>query len=101
MPTILSHLPEHTHSLGGLAHGDFVEIAHRWIPGLDLPEPPLHAVAVFQLPCGDGLLQLLQSCFHTGTETLPDGLLFFSTTCRAAQNVSLFALRNGNLLDLH
>jgi hypothetical protein len=54
--TIFLHLPEQTHALGGLAQLYVIEIVHLRMPRLNLPQTPLHFVAVLQPPRGDGLL---------------------------------------------
>src|SRR6266487_664266 len=58
-------------------------------------------MTIFQPAPGDALLQTFQGLFHAAGKTVSDGLLFFLTPRRAAQNVSLLALRNGDRLDLH
>jgi hypothetical protein len=68
------------------------------MPSLNLPQPPLHAVTIFQPPGGNRLLQMLQGLFHAGAETLPDRFLFFPTAGCATENVRFFAPWNDHLL---
>src|SRR4029079_571968 len=89
------------HALGSLAQLYIVEIIYLRMPRLNLPQPPLHLVAVFQSPRDDGLLQTLESFFHTAGKTISDGPLFFLAPRRTAQDIRLLALRNGNLLHFH
>src|ERR1700752_5118889 len=71
------------------------------MPRLNLSQPPLHLVAIFQPAKLDRLLQAVQGFFHTAAKTISDSLLFFFAARRAAQNVSLLALRKGYLLHFH
>src|SRR5215207_2063963 len=71
------------------------------MPRLNLTQPPLHLVAVFQPPLHDGFLQTLQRGLHAVGKSISDGLLFFLASRSAAQNVSLLALRNSYLLYFH
>src|SRR5436305_7246864 len=71
------------------------------MPGLNLAQPPLHLMTVFQPPRGDGLLQGFQRSLHAVGEATSNGLLFFLPPRGAAQNVSLLALRDRHLSDLH
>src|ERR1035441_5730129 len=71
------------------------------MPGLNLPQPPLHLMAVLQPPLRDGLLQTLQGFLHAAGKTVSDGLLLFLAARCAAQNVSFLALPNGYLLHFH
>ena len=69
--------------------------------GLNLAQPPLHLVAVFQTPRRDGFLEAFQRRFHAVGKSVSDCFLFFLATRSAAQNVSLLALRNGHLLNFN
>src|SRR5947208_11224539 len=69
--------------------------------GLNLSQPLLHLMAIFQPAQRDGLLQAVQSFFHAAGKTISDSLLFFFAARRATQNVSLLALSNGYLLHFH
>src|SRR6267378_5362649 len=71
------------------------------MPGLNLSQPPLHFVAVFQPPRDDYFLQTVQGSFHVVGKSAADRLLFFLAARRAAQDVCLLALRNGYLFHLH
>ena len=71
------------------------------MPGLDLSQPPLHFVAVFQPSRDDGSLQFMERGFHAVGKATSDRLLFLLAARRPAQNVRLLALRDSDLLHFH
>src|SRR6266700_4626204 len=71
------------------------------MPRLDLSQPPLHFVAIFQPSRSDSLLQTLQGLFHAVGKAAADGPLFFFAARRAAQDIGFLALRQGYLFHFY
>src|SRR6266849_1381610 len=68
---------------------------------LNAAQAQKHFVAVFELAFHDALFKPRQRLFDLGYKATPDGFLFLLPSRRAAQDVSLFAAGNSDLLDLH
>src|SRR5207244_1276383 len=89
---VFFHLPGQTDALGCVAQRDLIEVVDGPMAGLNLSQPPLHLMAIFQPAQREGLLQAVQSFFHAAGKTISDSLLFFFAARRATQNVILRAL---------
>src|SRR5260370_38675011 len=69
--------------------------------GLNLWWVAVERGGIFQRAKLEGRRQAFQIFFHAAGKTISDSPLFFFAARRAAQNVSLLALRKGYLLHFH
>src|SRR3989441_12275660 len=97
-PLLLAWLlaPSQARPFGRRLHRHLVEIGHLGMAGLNATETALHLVAVLQLPFGNPFLQSGKGPLDFHNKAAPDGLFFLLPPCRAAQDVGLFATRDGD-----
>src|ERR1700674_3591410 len=102
-PLLLLRLlpPDQTRPLFGIFHGHLIEIRHLWMGSLNAAQAHKHFVAVLQLAFHDAFLKSRKCFFDLGYKAAADGFLFLLPSGRTAQDVSLFAAGNDDLLDLH
>src|SRR5260370_18668133 len=93
--------PDQTRSLLGIFHDHLVEISHLWMGSLNAAQAHKHFVAVLQLAFHDAFLKSRKCFFDLGYKAAADGFLLLLPSRRAAQDVSLFASWNPDLLPLH
>src|SRR6266852_1933028 len=102
-PLLLLRLlpPDQAWPFFAILHRHLIEIRHLWMRSLNAAQAHKHFVAVLQLAFHYAFLKSRKCFFDLVYKATADGFLLLLPSRRAAQDVSLSAAGNGDLLDLH